>query len=62
MLQLKIRPGQRIAIGDDVQVDVVLDDDRKLALRICAPADRRIARVSTNEAGDPHQTGAGGQI
>lgn len=62
MLQIKIRPGQRIAIGDNVMVDVVLDDDRKLALRISAPSDHRIARVPVDVADIPQQNGAGRQI
>jgi sRNA-binding carbon storage regulator CsrA len=63
MLQLKIRPGHRITIGDDVVMDVVLDDDRKLALRISAPSEQKIARVAApSNADGPQQTPADNQI
>ena len=57
MLQLKIRPGDRIAIGDGVLLAVVLDENRKMALRISAPTDHRIERVTPDAADLPHNTG-----
>lgn len=45
MLQLKIRPGTRIAIGDDVVVEVTRDHNSKMALRILAPAAVQIRRI-----------------
>lgn len=58
MLQLKIRPGDRIAIGDGVLLAIVLDENRKLALRISAPTDHRIERVAPDVADGPQQNPA----
>lgn len=55
MLQLKIRPGQRIAIGDGVVLDVVLDDNRKLALNVSAPG-LPIVRSRPSDADIPLQS------
>lgn len=55
MLTLKLRPGQRIAIGDDVVLDVVLDDNRKLALNVSAPG-LPIVRTRPDYAAQPQQT------
>ena len=37
MLHIKLNPGLRILIGNDVHIDVVLDSRRKLALKVSAP-------------------------
>lgn len=39
MLHIKLNPGLRIALGDDIVIDVVLDARRKLALKVSAPRD-----------------------
>lgn len=44
MLNIKLKPGQRICIGGSIVIDVVLDSGRKLALSIAAPQDHPIVR------------------
>ncbi len=53
MLHIKLKPGQRITIGDDVFIDVVLDARRKLVLRFAGPRDRHIKWI---EPEDPAAT------
>lgn len=42
-LHIKLNPGLRIAIGNDVFIDVVLDARRKLSLKVSAPRTCQIA-------------------
>ena len=52
MLHIKLKPGQRIAIGDDITIDVILDSSRKLALRIAAPRNQQIHRIEQDPLAD----------
>ena len=47
MLQLKIRPGDCIAIGDQVVVEIVRDQQGKMALQIHAAPDASIRRLKS---------------
>jgi sRNA-binding carbon storage regulator CsrA len=49
MLNIKLKPGQRICIGGDIVIDVVLDSGRKLALSIDAPQDHPIVRHESKQ-------------
>lgn len=57
MLQLKIRPGTRITIGEDVLLEVTRDTQNKLALRISAPDDKAIRRVEPSGGDNPPPEG-----
>jgi hypothetical protein len=47
VLQLKIRPGDCIAIGEGVVVEIVRDQQGKMALQIHAAPDASIRRLKT---------------
>lgn len=57
MLQIKLKPGQQIDIGDDVQITVALDSSRKLTLRIKAPRDQSISWTEPGSFADSDRKG-----